>query len=188
MSDPMPRPHKSPRDPPQPPAPVDPAGRKSISPLVWILLLIAVLAFGWYFYNQRGTVSVPPAEPAAPPAVDIGSEQEAAAQRERAAPDQARAAIAAPADRAATPVARMQPSYPPTALRAGEQGTVLLRVEVDAQGYVSGVDVARKSVSPELDRAAVSAVHEWTFEPAIKDGKPVASTVEVPVEFKLDAQ
>ncbi len=190
MSDPMPRPHESPRDPPQPPAPVDPAGRKSISPLVWILLLIAVLAFGWYFYNQRGTVSVPPAEPAAPPAVDIGSEQEAAAQRERAAADARRAPqpAAVPADRAPSVLAQMTPAYPPAALRAREQGTVLVRAEVDASGNPTSATVARRSSSRELDRAALDAVRGWKFEPAIRDGKAVAATVEVPVEFALESQ
>ncbi|MGI8560877.1 MAG: hypothetical protein ACR2J7_05460, partial [Luteimonas sp.] len=82
MSDPMQRSNVPP--PPRDPPPDDPPARKGVTPLVWILILIAVLAFGWYFYSQRGTVA-PPMEPTAPAAVDIGSGQEAAAERERAA-------------------------------------------------------------------------------------------------------
>jgi protein TonB len=187
MSDPMQRP-TPPRDPP----PADPPGRKGVSPLVWVLILIAMLAFGWYFYNQRGAV-VPPAEPTAPTNVDIGSEQEAAAERERAAADARPARPAAtkpraPADRAPSPVARLQPAYPPAAFRARAEGTVLVRAEVDAAGNPVDVTIARRSGSRELDRAARDAVRGWKFEPAIRDGKTVAATVEVPVEFKLDTQ
>jgi protein TonB len=167
--------------------------RSGLNPLVLILVLIALLAFGWYWFNQRGSV-----EPVAPtdeiPTIDIGSAQEAAAERERAA-DRERERVATgasrtdlPADRDANPITRVQPSYPPTAFRAGEEGTVILRVDVDAQGKVSNVEVARRSNSVELDREALNAVRDWTFEPAIRGGNPVPSTVEVPVEFKLDAQ
>ena len=183
MSDPTPRTHATPIDPQQPPPPGDP--RKGVSPLLWIAILVLILACGWYVYDQRGAVA--PAMETTAPAVDIGSEQESAGEREHTAAEPAQAASAAHADRPAMPVARMRPSYPPTAFRAKKEGTVLLRVAVDAQGYVSGVDVVRPSVSPELDRAAISAMHEWTFEPAIKGGQPIASMVEVPVEFKLDS-
>jgi protein TonB len=197
-------------NPPTPPPPSDPRGphdpvvveRKSASPLIWILLLLAVLALGWYVYNQRGSVSSAP-EPAASPAVDIGDSQEAAAERERAA-DEARqkakqerdaaaprpAAPPAPStvqpDRAATPMTRVEPTYPTTAYRAREEGTVLVTASVDASGMPLSVDVARRSGSRALDQAAVAAVRQWRFEPAMRDGKAVASTVEVPVSFRID--
>ena len=38
----------------------------------------------------------------------------------------------------------------------------------------------------ELDRAALSAVKQWRFQPALRDGTQVASTVMVPVQFELD--
>lgn len=191
MSDPMQRPD-APPPPRDPPPPDDPPSRKGVSPLVWILILIAALAFGWYFYNQRGAV-MPPAEPRAPAAVTIGSEQEAAAERERAAAEARPArrpapAARVPADREPSPVARVQPAYPPAAYRAREEGTVLVRADIDAAGNPGNVTIARLSGSRELDRAARDAVSGWKFEPAIKDGKAVASTVEVPVDFKLDTQ
>lgn len=195
MSDPMQHPNDPPRDPPRdPPAPeAGTESRKGLSPLVLILILIALLAFGWYYFNQRGSVE-PTTTPTDFPAVDIGSEQEAAAERERAtAPVRERPAAAAPApsapaDRDAKVVTRVQPAYPPTAYRAGEEGRVVLRVDIDAAGRVGNVDISERSNSRELDRAAMNAVREWTFEPAIKDGKPAASTVEVPVDFTLDTQ
>lgn len=187
MSDPMPPRNEPPRNPPA----AEPTTRKGVSPLVWILLLIAMLAFGWYFYSQRGAV-ISPTDPDAPTAIDIGSAQEAAAERERTAvdarPTPRTAAPRTPTDRDPSPVARVQPSYPPAAHRAREEGTVIVRAEVDAAGNPGNVSVARRSSSRELDRAAVDAVRKWKFEPAVKDGKAVASTVDVPVEFRLDTQ
>jgi len=37
-----------------------------------------------------------------------------------------------------------------------------------------------------LDDAAVTAVKNWEFEPGRQDGEPVASRVEVPIQFQLD--
>ena len=79
----------------------------------------------------------------------------------------------------------MQPTYPAAALRVREEGTVLLRVEVDATGRPVSVEVQRSSRSRDLDRAARDAVQQWTFEPAIRDGRPASSTVTVPVDFSI---
>ena len=65
-------------------------------------------------------------------------------------------------------------------MRAGDEGTVLVRAEIDASGKPSNVELAKRSRSRDLDRAALAAVRNWTFEPAIRDGKAVASTVQVP--------
>ena len=63
---------------------------------------------------------------------------------------------------------------------------MLLRVEVDARGLPVSVDIERSSRSRELDRAARDAVGQWTFRPAIENGQPVASTVTVPVDFRVE--
>src|SRR5690606_10997346 len=89
-------------------------------------------------------------------------------------------------DREATPLTRVEPTYPPTAYRAREEGTVLVSAEVDPSGAPVSVDVARRSGSRALDQAAVDAVRQWRFEPAMRDGKAVSATVEVPVSFRID--
>lgn len=200
MSNQNPTPPPPPTDPRVPHDPVV-VERKSASPLIWILLLLALLAFGWYLYNQRGSVSSSPA-PAAPPAVEIGDARDAAAERERAA-DEARQKAArereaeprtpvtrtppsTQPDRAASPISRVEPTYPATAYRAREEGTVLVTADVDASGVPLSVEVARRSGSRALDQAAVAAVRQWRFEPAMRGGKAVASTVEVPVSFRID--
>ena len=73
-------------------------------------------------------------------------------------------------------------------MRAGDEGTVLVRAQIDASGKPGNVELAQRSRSRDLDRAALAAVRKWTFEPAIRDGKAVASTVQVPVDFRLDTQ
>ncbi|HEX2082836.1 MAG TPA: energy transducer TonB, partial [Xanthomonadaceae bacterium] len=98
------------------------------------------------------------------------------------------AAAPRPADREVEPIARVQPEYPVAAARVQEEGTVLVRVEVDANGRAGDVSIARRSGSRDLDRAALDAVKQWRFRPAMRNGKAVASVAEVPVEFTLDRQ
>lgn len=78
------------------------------------------------------------------------------------------------------------PHYPGTALRNGESGTVLVRVEVDAGGMPAGVALVQRSGSRELDRAAMEAVRRWRFQPAQRDGRAVSGSVVIPIEFKAD--
>jgi len=77
------------------------------------------------------------------------------------------------------------PRYPPAALRRGETGTVVLRVDVDAQGNPVSVQVDQRSGSRDLDRAATEAVSRWRFQPATDAaGQPVPGTLSVPIDFK----
>ena len=68
----------------------------------------------------------------------------------------------------------------------GGSGTVMVEVAVDASGIPTDVSIQNRSGNRELDRAALGAVKQWRFEPAIRNGKQVASTVLVPVQFELD--
>lgn len=92
------------------------------------------------------------------------------------------AAASGPAT-SARPVRSPPPDYPAQALRRGESGTVLLQVQVDAQGRPERVDVVQSSRSRTLDREAVRTVERWAFAPATRGGLPVASKVLVPIEF-----
>jgi len=79
-----------------------------------------------------------------------------------------------------------RPAYPFAARRKGVEGRVVLRVSVLASGGVAGIAVERTSGSRLLDRAALDAVRRWRFSPATRLGQPVASTVRVPITFRLD--
>ena len=78
------------------------------------------------------------------------------------------------------------PRYPSDALRRGESGTVLVRVEVDANGAPAGVALVQRSGSRDLDRAAMEAVRKWRFMPAQREGQAVASSLVIPIDFKAD--
>ena len=87
------------------------------------------------------------------------------------------------------PVAGMEtnraPVYPETARRRGEQGRVMLRVDVSSDGMPLDVAVAGTSGHPSLDAAAQSAVRRWRFIPATQAGKAIAAVAEVPIRFHL---
>lgn len=84
------------------------------------------------------------------------------------------------------PSSRALPLYPDLARRAGLQGTVILLVVVEADGSVGEIEVIR---SPDqrwgFDLAAIGAVKEWRYEPALMNDKPVAAYIQVMVEFAL---
>jgi protein TonB len=42
-----------------------------------------------------------------------------------------------------------------------------------------------KSLSEGLDKQAIKAVSQWRFDPATKDGKPVAVQMDVYLTFQL---
>ena len=77
------------------------------------------------------------------------------------------------------------PKYPPRAYQQGVEGTVVLIVDVDANGNVTNVSVEQSSRNRELDRAAMDAARKWRFNPSVKNGQKAAGRVRVPVEFKL---
>ena len=77
------------------------------------------------------------------------------------------------------------PHYPEQAIRRNQQGTVLVRANVSAQGDVTKAWVFHSSGYRLLDAAALSAVKRWTFMPAVRGGLAIMSRVQVPVDFNL---
>jgi TonB family protein len=73
-------------------------------------------------------------------------------------------------------------AYPPSALAERKNADVVFTVTVDVDGHVTKVDVAQ-SGGADLDEAGLVAVRQWTFAPARRDGKPVASRIRVPFHF-----
>jgi periplasmic protein TonB len=78
------------------------------------------------------------------------------------------------------------PEYPKLSKRAGEEGRVLLKVLVSAEGRPESVEISKGSGFERLDTAALNAVKQWRFEPARKGGKALSAYVIVPLAFKLD--
>lgn len=75
------------------------------------------------------------------------------------------------------------PNYPPLAERRGWTGTVVLLVEVSADGSVERVTVEASSGYAVLDDAARRAVEGWRFAPAMLAGSPARATVRKPIRF-----
>jgi protein TonB len=77
------------------------------------------------------------------------------------------------------------PEYPDESRIAREQGVVILKVEVTAEGIPTTVSILQSSGFFRLDQAARQAVRHWKFHPALIAGIPVSSEANVPVRFKL---
>ena len=79
-----------------------------------------------------------------------------------------------------------KPVYPPLSRRRGEEGKVLLKVRVSAQGEALGVAIQKSSGFDSLDTAASEAVTRWRFVPARRGDEAVESSVIVPITFALE--
>jgi TonB family protein len=90
--------------------------------------------------------------------------------------------IAAP-DAAAHVIKRAEPIYPPSALAAGVEGTVRLRITVVSDGTVRTATLV--SGSRLLAPAAIEAVKQWRYAPFIVNGNPAAASFDVEVPFVL---
>ncbi|MBD3178139.1 MAG: TonB family protein [Candidatus Latescibacteria bacterium] len=77
------------------------------------------------------------------------------------------------------------PHYPPLPRDAGIDGDIMLRVVIDREGKVIGVNVINSDASRALIEAAVEAARQFRFRPAMQGTRPVRSTVIIPVRFRL---
>lgn len=80
----------------------------------------------------------------------------------------------------------VQPRYPRTARRRGISGTVTIEFTVDAEGIVKDAQLSSNDGDESLADAALEAVRQWRFRPAVRDGKSVAVRLKQPVRFTLD--
>lgn len=83
-------------------------------------------------------------------------------------------------------VKSVDPVYPEIARQSKVQGVVVLEATTDIYGRMAMVKVLRSI--PLLDQAAVDAVRQWEYEPAIIDGQPKQVTFTVTVQFTLDGK
>jgi len=76
------------------------------------------------------------------------------------------------------------PEYSEEARKAKFQGNCVLSLIVGPDGKPRDIHVVR-SLGLGLDEKAIEAVSTWKFEPAQKDGRPVAVAINVDVTFRL---
>ena len=150
---------------------------------------------------QSKPVATPPAVSApVPPPADVALQSPAppavAADAEAAAPEvlaaiaqPIRAPVARAPERSEPPAlierSRVAPIYPRASRRAGEAGTVVLRLTVGVSGTVLATDVLSSSGFDRLDQAAQAAARQWRFSPGTRQGVPVELSIQVPIRFEL---
>jgi TonB family protein len=76
------------------------------------------------------------------------------------------------------------PEFSDEARRKKIQGIVTLTLVVGTDGQATDIQVVSK-LGHGLDEKAVEAVKQWRFQPAIKDGNPVAQKITADVSFHL---
>ena len=142
-------------------------------------------------------VAVPVPDAEAPPEQTIASQEEIAQSTPGVAAGEGDLVVAPPSDddlpkygdyvyveELPEAITQVRPEYPDLARSANVDGTVLVQALVGKDGRVKDAKVV-KSIAM-LDAAAVSAVRQWVFKPALSNNKPVAVWVAVPVRFTLN--
>ena len=82
------------------------------------------------------------------------------------------------------PIYQPEPEFSEEARKAKYQGICTLALVVGIDGRPSQIHV-QSSLGMGLDEKAIEAVRNWKFEPAMKDGHPVAVAIAVEVDFHL---
>ena len=86
-------------------------------------------------------------------------------------------------DRPPRPIRMTRPVYPQDAFVKKVEGTVLVEILIDANGRVLRARIL-ESV-PLLDAAALETVRQWSFAPAMKQGRAVATVAQAPITFRI---
>jgi periplasmic protein TonB len=79
-----------------------------------------------------------------------------------------------------------RPPYPALSRRLGEQGRVLVRVLIEADGRPSKVELQESSGYDRLDQTALQTVMRWRYVPGKRGDEPEAMWFSVPIQFVLE--
>jgi protein TonB len=75
--------------------------------------------------------------------------------------------------------------YPDASKRAGEEGRCIVTITVAADGRITNAAIQTSSGFPRLDEACLKGVKDQRVKPATEDGKPVETTIGLPIVWKL---
>lgn len=81
-----------------------------------------------------------------------------------------------------------KPPYPETLKAQGIEGTVSVIVGINANGKVTSVKVVGKILYPEFEESARTFARTLEFEPATRNGVPVATSISFDIKFRLEDQ
>ncbi len=90
-------------------------------------------------------------------------------------------------DQMPVPIRQVEPEFPSIMRRAKLDGTAFVVLVVSATGKPEQVQ-ANQATHELFAEAAVRAVQQWEFKPGMKDGKPVATMITVPIQFQAEFQ
>ena len=77
-----------------------------------------------------------------------------------------------------------QAAYPPELLQAGEEGRVVLELDISAKGFVLDARIA-EGTGRAFDQAVLDVALSWRFEPATDaQGNPVPATIQYAYTFE----
>ena len=79
---------------------------------------------------------------------------------------------------------RVDPKYPAILKQAGIEGDVDVKLAVNELGKVDKAEAVKAS-NADFIPAAIEAVKQWEFTPAVDNGKPIKSEVLIPFRFRL---
>ncbi len=79
-----------------------------------------------------------------------------------------------------------KPPYPPMSKRLNEQGTVVMRVLIGADGQPQKAEIRKSSGFERLDRSAAETVMKWRYVPGKRAGIAEAMWFNVPINFVLE--
>lgn len=85
-----------------------------------------------------------------------------------------------------TPPAQLKPPYPPSKLLSEEEAVLTLRIAIDERGRVVSVDPVGPADGAFLEAARRYMIAHWRYQPAMNDGRPIASSLTVTLRFELD--
>jgi protein TonB len=85
-----------------------------------------------------------------------------------------------------TPASELKPPYPSSKLLSEEEATLRLRLTINEQGRVVGVDPIGRADSAFLEAARRHLIAHWRYQPATEDGRAVASSMQITLRFQLD--
>ena len=88
--------------------------------------------------------------------------------------------------RFATPAGLVRPPYPSDKIRSEEEATLRLRLSIDARGRVTSVESVGEADRSFLAAARRHILAHWRYKPATEDGRAVASSTVVSLEFKIE--
>lgn len=152
--------------------------------------------------TQRPQTQARPQTTAVPtaPSTVVATAAAESAPSANAAPASAAQPSAQPSARTATPASAAvvlpssdadylnnpAPVYPRMSRRMGEQGTVMVRVLINADGRAEQAEIRTSSGHARLDDAALDTVKRWRYVPGKRAGTAEAMWFNVPVRFVLD--